>query len=255
MPKSAKETIKKNFSKYALTYDKYAFVQHETAKKLARMLPENARNILDIGCGTGIFTKLIKDKYQSPNILALDLSPQMISVAKKKLGNKVMFVSGDAEEIDIPVKFDLIASNATFQWFRKMDSTLAKYKKLLEKKGSIIFSTFGPLTYHELSRTLKEVLKKNVFISSNMFISKVELEHMIKKHFSVFSVSEVNIIEKNRSISELLKKIKYTGTHGYGIMGTNYLGKEMLKKMDEHYKAKHKNLETTYQIFFCEARA
>ncbi|MEK7377240.1 MAG: malonyl-ACP O-methyltransferase BioC [Candidatus Margulisiibacteriota bacterium] len=257
MSKTAKETIKSNFSKYAKTYDKHASVQKLAAQKLAVMIPKDGiSTVLDIGCGTGIFTEIIKAKFKGSNIIAMDISDQMISVAKQKLGDdKVMFVSGDAEEIDLPVKFDLITSNATFQWFRKMDSTLSKYAALLEKKGSLIFSTFGPLTYHELARSIREVLKKNVYISSRNFLSKNELEHLLEKNFKKFKIIEHLIIEKNRSLKDLLRKIKYTGTQGSGIREDRYIGKDRMKKIEEIYRSRHKNMEATHHLFFCEALA
>ena len=254
MPKTAKETIKKNFSKYALTYDRYAGVQYEAAKQLTDMLPENARNILDIGCGTGILTKMLKDKYNDSAICAIDISQEMISVAKNKVKD-VDYIVADAEEISGGKTYDLITSNASLQWLKGLEKAMLSFKKILNPGGRIVFSIFGPLTFHELSWTIRSCFNKNVFISSKTFHGKTELEKMLGRVFGKATIKEKVMVEKNKSLKDLLKKIKYTGTQGHGVMGTNYLGKEALKKMEDLYKAKHKNLEATYQIFFCEALA
>ena len=254
MTKTAKETVKKNFSKYALTYDKYAKAQHEAAKILAGMLPANARNILDIGCGTGILTKMLKDRYKESSICALDISQEMISVAKNKVKD-VDYIVADAEEFSGGRSFDLITSNASLQWFKELEKTLASFKKILDPGGRMVFSIFGPLTFHELSWTIRSCIHKNVFISSKTFHGKTEIEKILGRVFSRSSIKEEVMVEKNKCLKDLLKKIKYTGTQGQGVMGANYMGKEALKKMEDMYKAKHKNLEATYQIFFCEAVA
>ena len=41
--------------------------------------------ILDIGCGTGTFAKIVKEKFPYAKITCLDFSKNMIEVAKEKL--------------------------------------------------------------------------------------------------------------------------------------------------------------------------
>ena len=249
-----KELIRKKFSKYARTYDKYAAIQKKLAQKLAGLMPEKPlQEILDVGCGTGNFTKLLRDKYRGSHITAVDISPQMIEVARDKLKDKVEFVVAEAEYIESEKQYDLIASNATMQWFSNLDRTLAKYKKMLKKDGAIAFTIFGPLTYHELSWVMEDVTNKKMMINSKKFLGKAELEALLKKHFSKCEIKEELVKEQNRSLKGLLSKIKYSGTQGSSMAGKGLLGKEALKKAEQLYKSKYKNLEATHQMFFCWA--
>ena len=249
-----KELIIKKFSKYAKSYDKYAAIQKKLAQELVKLMPDKpATDILDIGCGTGTFTKLLRDKYKSSHITAVDISPQMIEVAKSKLKDKVDFVVADAEEIEEKKQYDLIASNATMQWFSNLDKTLAKYKSMLKKDGAIAFTIFGPLTYHELSWVMEDVTNKKMVINSRKFLGKAELESMLKKHFKTCEIKEELVKEKNKSLKGLLNKIKYSGTQGTAMSGKGLLGKETLKKAEQLYKTKYKNMEATHQMFFCWA--
>ena len=118
----------------------------------------------------------------------------------------------------------------------------------------MVFSIFGPLTFHELYWTLRACLHKNVFISSKAFHGKTEIEKILGRVFKKATIKEEVLLEKNKSLKDLLMKIKYTGTQGQGITGAGYLGKDALKKMEELYRTKYKGLEATYQIFFCEGR-
>jgi SAM-dependent methyltransferase len=45
-------------------------------------LPQRCRTVLEIGCGTGAFARLLAE--HSEKVLALDLSPRMISLAKER---------------------------------------------------------------------------------------------------------------------------------------------------------------------------
>lgn len=249
-----KELIKSRFSKYARTYDKYAKIQKAIADKLGSFLPDtSAQNVLDIGCGTGTFTKVLREKYKSSHITAVDISPQMIEVAKNKMHKEIDFVVADAEEIDTDKQYDVIASNATMQWFYNLDKTLAKYKKMLAKDGAVVFSIFGPLTFHELAWVMEDVTNKKMVINSRKFLGRVELEQMLKKHFKHCRIKEEVIKEKHKSLRSLLSKIRYTGTQGSAMSGRGLLGKETMKKAEELYKQRYKSIEATHQMFFCWA--
>ena len=70
--------IELNFSKYAHVYDEHAQLQKKMAKNLSYFIPNIILGkILEIGCGTGIFTKYLLSK-SAKKILLNDLSHQMI---------------------------------------------------------------------------------------------------------------------------------------------------------------------------------
>jgi len=249
-----KELIKRRFSKYARTYDKYAKLQKALAEKLLKFIPErSAENILDVGCGTGALTKLLRDKFKRSHITALDISPEMVKVAKQKVEGDVEYIVADGEELEENRQYDLIASNATMQWFSSLDRTLAKYKKMLSKEGAIVFTLFGPLTYHELSWVMEDVTNKKMVINSKKFLGRPEIEAILKKHFKHCGIKEEIVKEQYKTLRCLLTKIKYSGTQGSAMAGKGLLGKEALKKAEELYKQRYKNIQATHQLFFCWA--
>ncbi|WP_061859411.1 malonyl-ACP O-methyltransferase BioC [Priestia megaterium] len=150
-----KQLLKKRFNNHAKTYDAYADVQKSMANQLIDQLSSNFFNqeiaILEIGCGTGYLTQLLCEKFPKATITAVDLSSGMIEVAKKKvMEDRVSFICGDIEEISIERRYDLIISNATFQWFNSLHTTIKKLYKQLKPTGSLLFSTFGNRTFEEL---------------------------------------------------------------------------------------------------------
>ena len=127
-----KSLVEKNFSRYACYYDAYSTVQNLSASDLAAGIGESKfKSILDIGCGTGNYTALLRNKFPGARIKALDISGEMIKVAKEKLrGGEIEFIVGDGEALNLREKFDLISSNASFQWFTNLGGLLKQVTRV-----------------------------------------------------------------------------------------------------------------------------
>jgi len=113
------QEIEKNFSKYAHQYDKNAQLQKFMAEKLASFLPKDTpEKILEIGCGTGLFTKYLLAKPVK-KIFLNDISPEMIKCMKLKifLPPFSQIIHGNAELLKFQM-VNMIAANAVFQWFK-----------------------------------------------------------------------------------------------------------------------------------------
>ena len=144
------ENLIDSFSKHAKTYDRYAQLQKSMAERLASLLPTPLPDkILEIGCGTGLFTRHLLTQPIGQLILN-DIAPGMLDVLSNSLSlsKSTKICSGNAERICFE-NIDLICANAVFQWFRKPQETLTKLNHALTKNGKLIFSTFGPKTLIE----------------------------------------------------------------------------------------------------------
>jgi len=250
---SNKDAARKNFSRHARLYDKYADVQHFAAAELIKRAPERQfANILDIGCGTGGYTRILRQRFATAAIKALDISEEMIGAARRKAHDeRIEFVAADAEEFDSGGGFDLVTSNAAFQWFDDLESSLVKYRKALTEGGVILFSTLGPLTLNELGRSLKEALGRDVEISSGRFLAKESLLFVMERHFRESAVEEVMIKKSYGSLVELLNHIKYTGTRGMGVGSPNLWNKRTLERIENAYRSVDGRIDASYQIFYC----
>ncbi len=252
---SNKNIIKENFSRYAAYYDNYSVVQNRTALKLIDNFGTNQfGKILDIGCGTGNYTRLLRNRFPHDTIKALDISTQMLSVAQRKLTEqRIQFVIADAETVVFDEKFDLITSNACFQWFANLDRAIIKYRDVLEQGGTMLFSTFGPLTFCELMESLTMLFEKDVPVSSSTFIDKASIKEILEKHFGRASVADEIIKQPYTSMRQLLNTIKYTGTRGIGI-NSGSITRHRITKLEKLYKEKFGAITATYQVFYCKAQ-
>ena len=105
---------------------------------LLKKVPSNCRNALEIGCGTGTFARLLARRVE--HVLALDLSPQMIHLAKERSApyTNIDFQVTDVQSWELPPEqFDCIVSIATLHHM-PMEDMLIKMKTALAKNGTLI---------------------------------------------------------------------------------------------------------------------
>jgi len=116
---------------------------------LLKQLPAHCANILEIGCGTGTFSRLLAQR--SNRVFAIDLSPKMIEVAKRQCEcyTNIDFQVADILQWEFPVEhFDAIASIATFHHL-PLESLLPSLKATLKPGGKLVVLD---LLEHEIVR-------------------------------------------------------------------------------------------------------
>jgi malonyl-CoA O-methyltransferase len=251
-----KNTIIKNFSKNAHHYDEHSKIQVECAGELFGMLPEKTfSNILEVGCGTGIFTKLLSQKYPEAAITAMDIAGNMLDFAEKKVNKgNVVFIEADGEKMLFDKQFDLITSNASFQWFDDMNTAVSRMSNMLSPRGSMYFSMYGPATFCELQSVLTEYFGESHWLSSSKFMPQERLQRIVEDHFDVLEFQEKLYKAEFSSLLDLLRDIKFSGTSGEGLAGKAYLGKESLKDLERIYIEKFDGIIATHQVFFCGSK-
>jgi len=252
-----KEIIKGNFSKRATSYDSYSGIQAKSALNLLKFLGEaDFRDILEIGSGTGIYTLNLRKKFPDAKITAVDISKDMINIAKNKMIEKVNYIEGDAESIKLTGKFDLITSNACMQWFTDFDGFVEKnINDNLKQNGIFCFSIYGPETYKELKRVMKKVFNSSgIEISSDEFLSISNIDKILRKYFSNVFSEEKEYKLSFDSFLELLRSIKLSGTTGKGIGKKVFFGRKNLKKAQEFYVDYYGGIKATHQVAFFKAK-
>jgi ubiquinone/menaquinone biosynthesis C-methylase UbiE len=108
------ESIQSDFDSIALLSNEEWNHYANYHRSLIGQIPHQCRRILEIGCGTGTFSRLLAQRAEK--VLAIDLSPQMIRIAQErsKLYPNIEFVTGDVMAYQIPDnRFDCIATLTT----------------------------------------------------------------------------------------------------------------------------------------------
>ncbi|MBW5448861.1 malonyl-ACP O-methyltransferase BioC [Cohnella sp. CFH 77786] len=161
-----------NRSAAAGSYDVHAHVQRVMAEWLIETVgggPDRL-DVLEIGCGTGLFTELLAQRCPRSTITAIDIAPAMLAAAEERLAAcqsvrsriPVRFVQADIEiwaGAAPPASFDFIVSNACFQWLARPGDTLRSLTRLLRPGGVLAFATFGPETFREMHQAFEEAYR------------------------------------------------------------------------------------------------
>jgi SAM-dependent methyltransferase len=114
---------------------------------LLRALPAYCPHALEIGCGTGAFARLLAAR--SGRVLALDLSPCMIEVARASSPHhpNIDFQVADVLAWDFPAgHFDAIATITTLHHL-PLETTLSKMKAALKVGGVLVVLDLYKVTW------------------------------------------------------------------------------------------------------------
>lgn len=111
------------------------------------------KKILDIGCGVGYYSKNLS--YNADEIFALDISLNMIEIAKKNCKkfinieqfNKINFIHSSFENYKIDNKnyFDLVLATFMLSYFENLDIFFEKVKTTISSDGKLITSMLHPI--------------------------------------------------------------------------------------------------------------
>jgi SAM-dependent methyltransferase len=104
---------------------------------LLKHIPASCEAALDVGCGTGAFSRLLAER--SDQVVALELSPRMVEMAKarSKPYSNIEFQVADATRWVFPVEeFDCVASIATLHHL-PIEEMLLKMRGALRVGGTL----------------------------------------------------------------------------------------------------------------------
>ena len=135
---SSYENQKKKFDSIAETWD----LIREPEEKVLRVvclsqIKENMR-VLDVGCGTGIMSDaLVHAVGEKGFVKGIDISPGMLSVAKRKFDfPNLSFEEGNIETLkEESESYDAIICNNVFPHFVNEDRVLENINRLLKPGG------------------------------------------------------------------------------------------------------------------------
>lgn len=193
-----KKSVPSEFNKVAHKYDVATLLSQGYQKDLdlsaQRMNLKGDESIIDLCCGTGKSTEACLTQLPNGNILAIDNSEEMLSVAKRKFtNNNLTFELADAMELDYPDEtFDAIFMAYGIRNMPDYNKCLINLKRMLKPNGLICFHEYS-LKENFLSRLYWKILGYTAIIpistalsgSSNIYkyLVKSVLEFPSPKNF------------------------------------------------------------------------
>ena len=134
------------FDEFATEYDERFQNMSAYADSIARFCdlisPDNPK-ILELACGPGNVTQMLRNRFPESKITAIDLAPKMIEIAHSRLPD-VDFRLMDVRNIsDLPEKFDAVMCSFCLPFLSKNDAAklMSDCAKLLTEYGVLYIST------------------------------------------------------------------------------------------------------------------
>lgn len=146
--------IAASFGARAESYERNAGLQRAIAERLARFLPAlESPRVLELGCGTGLFSRHLVRRYKQGRFVLTDVAPAMIAACRRNLAPlgaaHISYEVMDAGEAGGHAGLDLIVSSMTLHWLADPAASLERLRRLLAPGGLLLYATLGPNTFAE----------------------------------------------------------------------------------------------------------
>ncbi|HEX8635851.1 MAG TPA: class I SAM-dependent methyltransferase [Pyrinomonadaceae bacterium] len=166
--RQTRESIQSDFDRIALLAgERWDHNAHYHGYLMSR-IPARCGQILEIGCGTGTFSRLLAGRAE--RVLAIDLSAQMIRLARERSKHypNIEFVMGDALTYSLPdEQFDCIATLTTIHHL-PLETILRRISRALQPGG-----TFVCLDLYQRSN-LSDLLFDGVAYPASLFLGLIK---------------------------------------------------------------------------------
>lgn len=203
------------FNAHAMDYDQAAIVQKEIGDRLFERLDYlkmKPRFVLDLGCGTGYFSKKLKQRYPKALVVGLDLAWMMLKQVRKRQSILSSWPLVHANMTSLPFSsgvFDLVFANQVIHWANPLSSVMSEINRILNVDGCFMFSTLGPDTFQELRTAWSQV---HQYAHTNDFMDMHDLgDILLAEHFIDPVVDMEKLLAYYPSLSRLLHTLKDQG--------------------------------------------
>ncbi len=105
----------------------------------------NVHDVLDVGTGTGLVLRALRERDPSLSLTGIDLSNGMLEVAREALPDAVL-VQGDATALMFgDGEFDLVTCVTSLHLFPDARAAIAEWVRVLRSGGRAVTATFGDI--------------------------------------------------------------------------------------------------------------
>jgi len=151
-----RRAVRVAFDRASASYDAAAVLQTRVREELLSRLDLiriTPAVVVDLGCGTGLGARHLKDRYRSATVVAMDPALGMLRETRRRSGwlRPLQRVCGDV--FQLPFRdgaVDLMFSNLMLQWCDDLDAALREVRRVLAPDGFFAFTSLGPDTLREL---------------------------------------------------------------------------------------------------------
>ncbi len=249
----AKQQVAASFSRAAASYDSVAELQRAVGQCLLQRLPAQLQPTrwLDLGCGTGHFSRALAQRFPQAEGVALDIAEGMLRHARP-LGGATHFVAGDAESLPLHSgSVELLFSSLAVQWCAGFAAVLAEARRVLRPGGVLAFSSLCVGTLHELRASWEQV---DGLVHVNRFRAFEDYQRLCQASgLRLHSLEVLPHVLHYPDVRSLTHELKALGAHNLNPgRPTGLTGRERMRCLLEAYEAFRDDagLPATYQVLY-----
>jgi len=183
------------------------------------------KKILDAGCGTGIYSRMLAEKRAE--VTGIEISKKMLDIAKEYCkGLEIKFDKGSVDELPYDDgSFDIIIASLVIHYFADPTKVFKEFHRVLKKDGILVFSTNHPVNscIDKFTKFKDEsaIIVSNYFERRKFYWSFYETEMKIPSYHFTFEdlfsfilknglqIEDLRESQLLREVEEILGKKRY----------------------------------------------
>ena len=165
------------FSKWADNYDNplTSITFRQTNAKIVKLLdPKQNSSFLDVGCGSGILIKYLLEANRGMKLCGLDITPQMVEVAKRKFASNQSVEITLGSAVKMPYKnnsFDYVTCASSFHHHPDPLKSVKEMVRVLKPGGKLLI----------LDMCIEGLLRKILFKVENVYHNEGKVFRLTNK--------------------------------------------------------------------------
>lgn len=138
-------SVKKYYDRWSSEYDQSLHqwnykAPKQSVKILAKFIKKKPKYLLDLACGTGLFTEELLKEFPNCICDGSDISPKIINISKNKKIYRKLFQSNFEKRIAVKSKYNIVSLIGAMTYCQDHQKLFQNVSSYLRDKGYFIFT-------------------------------------------------------------------------------------------------------------------
>lgn len=214
--------LARRFSRASETYERGAWLHRHVAARLMEMLPDplmiGAGRILELGCGTGVLTTLLRKRFPSACLCAVDVAEGMARGLQgtHAADDGLCCVVADAKTFATLQPFDLVVSSSALHWVTPIESAMSNIVRALKPGAKFMAALMVKDTLREL-HALRRTIVPDKIPAGRLPPTLEVLDALEAAGLALESRTEETVRARYRSADDFLRTLHAQGLTGGSV--------------------------------------